>query len=87
MSSLFRRFGRLLRSNILPTEESTSRSENFTDWQSNRERSQDSPAPARPEDPDTRQYRALELPAGASFEEIRSAYKRLMKKYHPDRFP
>ena len=32
-------------------------------------------------------YAALELPYGASFEEIKAAYKRLIKQYHPDRFP
>jgi DnaJ-domain-containing protein 1 len=31
-------------------------------------------------------YAALELPAGSSFEEIKKAYKQLLKKYHPDRF-
>jgi DnaJ-domain-containing protein 1 len=34
-----------------------------------------------------RQYYAdLELPSGASFEDIKKSYKRLMKQYHPDRF-
>ncbi len=31
-------------------------------------------------------YRALELPYGAPLEDVRAAYKRLMKLYHPDRF-
>ncbi len=31
-------------------------------------------------------YAALELPAGATFEEVKAAYKRLIKQYHPDRF-
>lgn len=31
-------------------------------------------------------YRVLELPNGASLEEVRGAYKTLMKKYHPDKF-
>lgn len=31
-------------------------------------------------------YTALELPYGASFEEIKAAYKKLIKQYHPDRF-
>lgn len=31
-------------------------------------------------------YGVLELAYGASFEEIKAAYKRLIKKYHPDRF-
>ncbi|MDX1903311.1 MAG: DnaJ domain-containing protein [Thermonemataceae bacterium] len=31
-------------------------------------------------------YKWLELPNGASFEEIKKSYKSLMKKYHPDNF-
>ncbi|MCU0391760.1 MAG: J domain-containing protein [Thermoflexibacter sp.] len=31
-------------------------------------------------------YGVLELPHGASFEQIKIAYKRLIKQYHPDRF-
>ncbi len=87
MSSLFRRFGRLLRSSLLPAEDPSSRSEKFTDWQADPERSAGSPPNPPKEDPETRFYRALELPAGASFDKIRQAYKSQMKKYHPDRFP
>jgi len=31
-------------------------------------------------------YKVLGLPDGASLEEVRAAYKTLMKKYHPDKF-
>ena len=31
-------------------------------------------------------YRILEVTPGADFEQIRKAYKRLMKLYHPDRY-
>jgi len=31
-------------------------------------------------------YTALELPYGASFEDIKAAYKKMIKQYHPDRF-
>jgi DnaJ-domain-containing protein 1 len=31
-------------------------------------------------------YQALEVPPGASFDEIKAAYKKLVKKYHPDLF-
>lgn len=31
-------------------------------------------------------YRTLELEPGASYEEVRPAYRRLVAKYHPDRF-
>jgi len=31
-------------------------------------------------------YQALEVKKGATFEEIKSSYKKLMKMYHPDKF-
>jgi len=31
-------------------------------------------------------YANLELKGGAGFAEIKAAYKRLIKKYHPDKF-
>ena len=31
-------------------------------------------------------YANLEVSPGASFEEIKKSYKRLLKKYHPDKF-
>ncbi len=31
-------------------------------------------------------YANLELPYGADFNEIKTSYKRLLKKYHPDKF-
>ena len=31
-------------------------------------------------------YRTLELEPGASYEEVRRAYRRLVAKYHPDRY-
>lgn len=36
--------------------------------------------------PEARFYQALEIPIGADFEEIKLAYKKVIKKYHPDRF-
>ena len=30
-------------------------------------------------------YANLELPPGSSFEEVKRAYRRLLKKYHPDK--
>mgnify|MGYP005846064215 FL=1 len=35
---------------------------------------------------DVKYYGYLELPYGASFEDVKKAYKELMKKYHPDKF-
>ncbi len=45
------------------------------------------PPPGPPvDDPLDTAYRDLELPRGAPVEEARQAYRRLMKRYHPDRF-
>lgn len=44
---------------------------------------------APPSDPASdrrRWYRTLELEPGADVKEVRRAYRRLMKQYHPDRF-
>jgi DnaJ-domain-containing protein 1 len=39
------------------------------------------------QDPLEKEYYAiLELPYGSSFEQIKLAYKRLIKEYHPDKF-
>ncbi len=39
------------------------------------------------EDPIEKEYyKALELPYGASFEQVKASYKRLIKQYHPDKF-
>ncbi len=35
---------------------------------------------------DQEHFATLELRTGASFEEIKASYKRLIKQYHPDRF-
>ena len=42
------------------------------------------PAPAEPS-PLAGYYANLELPDGASLAEVKAAWKRLMKQYHPDR--
>ncbi len=101
MSSLFRRFGRLVRasflSNDLPTPDASdafdTSSQNYADWQpksgqpdASGPRNAPPPKPPPPAGPEAGYYAALELPANASFEEIKRAYKTLMKKYHPDRF-
>ena len=42
------------------------------------------PPPAEP--PEIQRYYAnLELPLGASAEQVKAAYRRLMRQYHPDR--
>lgn len=35
---------------------------------------------------DAKYYDALEIKPGASFDEIKTAYKKVMKKYHPDKY-
>jgi DnaJ-domain-containing protein 1 len=55
-------------------------------------RSRPEPPPRRPSPPRTaagddalrKAYAALEVPAGSDFETVRKAYRRLMRKYHPD---
>ena len=39
-----------------------------------------------PQNEEKKHYDALEVRQGASFEEIKMAYKNAIKKYHPDRF-
>ena len=39
-----------------------------------------------PPEPLAEEYRVLELYPGATMEEVRDSYKRLLRKYHPDRF-
>ncbi len=36
--------------------------------------------------PEAKYYQALEVMPGATYEEIKIAYRKAMKKYHPDRF-
>lgn len=44
------------------------------------------PPPPKEESPEIRRYYAnLELPIGASADEVKAAYRRLMRRYHPDR--
>lgn len=54
-----------------------------------RARTEDEPAAHERPDPIppevARYYANLELPVGSSAEEVRAAYKRLMRRYHPDR--
>jgi DnaJ-domain-containing protein 1 len=42
--------------------------------------------PANPAADRKRWYATLELEQGADLQQVRRAYRRLMKKYHPDRF-
>jgi DnaJ-domain-containing protein 1 len=42
--------------------------------------------PARPDESLRSDFAALEVPFGAGFAQVRSSYKTLLLKYHPDRF-
>jgi hypothetical protein len=53
--------------------------------QQNQQQRQSTPPPSAAEK-EKSYYDALELPLGADFEQIKSAYKKQMKRYHPDRF-
>lgn len=63
-------------------------------WVSNQERAQQEYTSSRSSthssqdaDPKLAQYYAnLELPYGASLKEVKHAYRRLIKQYHPDRY-
>jgi DnaJ-domain-containing protein 1 len=53
---------------------------------SRREQSGPPPPAARPPAHLLRDYANLEVDPGASFEEVRRAHRRLIRRYHPDRF-
>jgi len=44
------------------------------------------PGEPTPEEKRRRWYKTLEVEPGASFEEVRKAYRKLLRKYHPDRY-
>lgn len=57
---------------------------NREEWASSNQ-ADDASQPNQPElDPLAQYYANLELPPGADRKAVRSAWKRLMKKYHPD---
>ena len=72
---LFARLFRVVRAHTAASESSDA----YEHWQP--------PPPSAPaEDPVLAEYYAnLELPYGATLEEVKAAWKRLMKQYHPDR--
>ena len=73
---LFTRIFRVVRAHTAATEPSDA----YEHWRPSE------PPAASAEDPILAGYYAnLELPYGASLEEVKAAWKRLMKQYHPDR--
>ncbi len=77
MTTLGRRIARLLRAKLLFSEQ--------TPWREEPDPSQ-SPARSTETSQEDRWLDALELARGASHEEVRAAYLRLSKRFHPDRF-
>lgn len=85
--SLASRVARLVRANLAARLGGLRDARRQTDNPSDR-RTYDDPAPPRPpQDPVLAGYYAnLELPYGADREAVRSARRRLLARYHPDRY-
>ena len=88
---LFNRFLRILKANML-TRESQQAQLGETEYtkshthNSNQQQKQQHSASSTAQKQEKAFYQALEVTPGASFEEIKAAYKKLVKKYHPDLF-
>lgn len=91
---LFNRFIRILKSNLLSKESPDTHAENkkFSDSQSQsytnnkQQNTGQSSTYSTSNSAEKSYYDALEVSEKASFPEIKAAYKRLVKKYHPDLF-
>jgi DnaJ-domain-containing protein 1 len=91
---LFDKFRNLIRSRLLTRDRDTwevdySRYLDDLNHESSQEDSYQSytqPEPGRVNTREAGYYANLELKEGADFPEIKAAYKRLVKKYHPDKF-
>ena len=88
-----RRIFRLLRGGLLTrvkkfriNTETFSRSRNTDDTWTTFDDDENARSGSKQENDLARHYAALELSPDASLEEIKAAYKRLMKRYHPDKF-
>ncbi len=86
---LLKRLFRLLKSNLVSSGERPIRPEpadfSGTTQQADYQRTT-APPPPIINSREAAYYAALEVSPNASFEEIKRAYKMLIKKYHPDRF-
>ena len=77
--SLFRRLKNIARSQINHnSQQDSSDPTNFSHHH------QEEPHPSTALSQEEAYYANLEIPAGSSFEDIKNAYRSLMKKYHPD---
>jgi DnaJ-domain-containing protein 1 len=88
---LLDRFIRIIKSNLLSGEQQAPRPEEtgYTHSQTHSGNSQQTYTNTNASSTNTQEtkyYQALEIRPGASFDEIKAAYKKLVKKYHPDLF-
>ena len=91
---LFKRLIRIIKANIPQQETYANKPPTGNDFKQNtgnthngqkqQHRNPTSPPTAKARE--AAYYEALEVPASASFAEIKIAYKKMVKKYHPDRF-
>ncbi|MFW6338458.1 MAG: J domain-containing protein [Alkalispirochaetaceae bacterium] len=86
------RLGRLLRS-FVPDDEAPYDPDLYAAWEEldeylgeETERAHGPRGAEENRDPLAAEYRVLEVEPGASIEEVRESYKRLLRRYHPDRF-
>ncbi len=70
-----------------PNTSHTQQSQSYTNTYEQQQRAQELRQQEELRKKEKGYYDALELSFGASFEEIKKAYRRLMKKYHPDLYP
>ncbi len=86
--SLFRRLYQVAKSQLRTSSDSPSMDEQrlmdelFENEVNDEQQAEAGPEPGSSEA--ARYYANLELPLGASYEEIKAAHKKLLRKYHPD---
>jgi DnaJ-domain-containing protein 1 len=86
---LFNRFLRIIKASLLSKETQNPPSGNAYNTHSQSGQSKQYQQYTEPTATQTQEgtyYKALEVLPGASFEEIKASYKKLVKKYHPDLF-
>ena len=89
--SLLKRIKNIIRSNINFTNSANTwgyehySEQNNNSYQDNDDLSFDS-AQTQKNDIEKEYYGNLEIPYGSGFEDIKKAYRKLLKKYHPDKF-
>jgi DnaJ-class molecular chaperone len=87
---MFKRLIDIARANLSHFSESRAEGKNFTDpvkepvFDFDASESSGHDKPKQAEDPLARHYAHLEIKPGAGREAVKSAWKRMMKKYHPD---